>query len=230
MAELAVGACADADEVAEAPVIQIVACSATGLGVGRHFVLGVAMAGQQGLTCLLDIPEDVILRQQGRLVPEYRVGFQGQLIPREMRRFQVDGLAQVVQGVVQSLIGQAVHQVQVEVVETGLTRHIGGAHRFVAGMNPTQRRQLGFLEALDSDRQAIDAQLPVGHELLLFECTGVGFQSDFDVGGERNALLHALKQAPQCLCAEQAGRATPEENRAQLAAVDCGQVQVEVSQ
>ncbi|MNJ55419.1 hypothetical protein D3C77_509050 [compost metagenome] len=46
VAELAVGASANADEIAKAPVVEVVAGGAAGLGVGRDFVLGVAVAGQ----------------------------------------------------------------------------------------------------------------------------------------------------------------------------------------
>lgn len=61
MAELAVGARADADEVAETPVIEVMPRRSPGLGVGRDFVLAVAMFGQQRLPGFLDVPQRVVL-------------------------------------------------------------------------------------------------------------------------------------------------------------------------
>ena len=147
-----------------------------------------------------------------------------------MSRLQCDGLTQVVQGIVQGLIGQAVHQVQVEVVETCLAGHVGGAYRFIAVVDPAQRLELFFLKALDADRQAVDAQSAVGDELLLLEGSGVGFEGDFDVAGKRNALLHTFEQAAQGLGAEQARCTATEEDRAQFAAVNGVQVLIEVGQ
>ncbi|MNZ83191.1 hypothetical protein D3C78_1019130 [compost metagenome] len=147
-----------------------------------------------------------------------------------MRRAQRDGLAQVAQGVVQRLVGQAVHQVEVEVVEPGIARHVGGANRFVTVVNAPQGLKLGLLEALDADRQAIDAQLPVGLELLLLERPGIGLEGDFDIAGKRDALLHTLQQPAQSAGAEQAGGAAAKEDRADRPAIDSAQFLVEVGQ
>ncbi|PHX43935.1 hypothetical protein AO263_16920, partial [Pseudomonas sp. NZIPFR-PS5] len=73
MAELAMGARADPEKVPEAPVIQVMPCFASRLGVGRHFVLAIAVFPKQRLTGLLNIPKDVIFRQRGRLIPEHRI-------------------------------------------------------------------------------------------------------------------------------------------------------------
>ena len=85
------------------------------------------------------------------------------------------------------------HQIQVEVVEAGGARHIGGADRLVAVVDTPHGLELGFLEALHADRQAVDAQAAVVAELRLLEGARVGFQGDLDIAGERHALLHALQ-------------------------------------
>ncbi|MNT12013.1 hypothetical protein D3C72_1469210 [compost metagenome] len=230
MAELAMGAGADANEVAKTPVIEVVARRATGQGIGRNFVLHVTMFSQQCLPGLLNVPQRVVFRQCRRLVPEHRVRFQGQLIPRQVCRFQGDGCAQVGQGIVQGLIRQAMHQVQVEVVEPGLPRHTGGAYGFVTVVNPSQGLELFLLKALNTDRQAIDPQFPVRHELVLLECPRIGFQRDFDVAGKRNALFDAFEQTTQRISAEQAWRAATKENRAQLTTINGVQVLIEIGQ
>ncbi|MCY1439663.1 hypothetical protein D9M71_559080 [compost metagenome] len=163
------------------------------LGVGRYLVLAVAVLGHQRLAGFLNIPEDVVFGQLWRLVPEHRVRLHGQLIPRQVCRPQIDGLAQVTQRVVQRLVGQAVHQVHVEIVETGRARHVGGPNRFVAIMDAPQCLQLGWLEALHADRKTVDTGLPVGLELVLLEGARVGFEGDLDVWRERNTLLYATQ-------------------------------------
>ncbi len=201
-----------------------------GLCISRHFVLRVAMSGQQLLSGFLNVPENVVFGQHRWLIPEHRVGLQGQLIPGQVGRREGNGLAQIGQCFVLGLIRQAVHQVQVEVVETGPARHVGGANRFVAVVNAAQRLEFGFLKALNADRQPIDAQAAIGAELGLFEGAGVGFQGDLDVAGKADALFDALQQAPQRIGAEQARRTATKEDRLQLAAVDVRQVKVEVGE
>lgn len=170
------GAGADAEEVAEAPVVQVVPGAQAVAGVGGGLVLAVAVLVEQGLAGFLDVPEDVVLGQLRRLAPEHRVRLHGQLVPGEVRGGQGEGLAQVGQGVVEALPGQAVHQVEVEVVEAGLARHVGGAHCLGAVVDAPQGLQLVGLEALHADGQAIDAEAPVVGELDLFEGAGIGFR------------------------------------------------------
>lgn len=50
-----------------------------------------------------------------------------------------DSLAQIAQRVFEGLVGQAMHQVEIEVIEPGLASHAGGAHRLVTVMDPAQR-------------------------------------------------------------------------------------------
>jgi len=97
-------------------------------------------------------------------------------------------------------------------------------------VDAAQGLELLFLETLDADGQAVDAQGAVGGEFFLLEGPGVGFQGDFDVGGKPDALFHALEQPTQGLGAEQARGAAAEEDRAQLATVHGVQVLVEVGQ
>ena len=87
----------------------------------------------------------------------------------------------------------AVHEVQVEVVETGGARPVGGADGFLAPVDTPQGLELGVLETLDADRQPIDAQAAIGDELGLLEGAGVGFQGDLDVRREAQAPGHAVQ-------------------------------------
>src|SRR5690606_41133074 len=103
------------------------------------------------------------------------------------------------------------HQVEVEVVETGGARHVGSADGLVAIVDAPQRLELVLLEALHADGQAIDAEAAIAPELGLLEGAGVGFQGDFDVRRERDTPLYALKQPGEGAVGKQAGCAATEE-------------------
>ena len=90
------------------------------------------------------------------------------------------------------LIRQAVHQVQIQVVEAGPARHLDGAEGFAVVMNAAQRLQMLGVETLDADRQAIDARKPIVAKLGLLEGAGVGLKGDFDVVCEGYALVQRL--------------------------------------
>ncbi|MNF68715.1 hypothetical protein D3C84_505800 [compost metagenome] len=205
-------------------------CRLAGLGVGGDLVLGVAVLGQQGLAGFLDVPENVVLGHHGRLVPEHGIRLHRQLVPGQVGRALGDGKAQIAEGILDGLVRQAVHQVQVEVGETGGARHVGGADGLVTVVDAPQGLELFRLEALHADRQAVDAQRPVVAELGLLEGAGVGFQGDFDIAGEGYAPFHAFEQTAQGLGREQAGGAAAEEDRAQRPAMHSGQVLVEVGE
>jgi hypothetical protein len=112
-----------------------------------------------------------------------------------VRRRQFDGLAQVAQRIVQRLVRQAVHQVHVEVVEAGRAGHAGGAHRFVAVVDAPEGLKLGWLEALDADRQAVDAGLPIGLELSCSNVPGLASRV-ISMSRKRDALLDAPSRRP----------------------------------
>ncbi|MNH21718.1 hypothetical protein D3C79_815400 [compost metagenome] len=95
------GAGADADEIAKAPVVEVVLGGTPSLGIGRNLILLVAVRRHQCLAGLLNVPKDVVLGQFRWLVPEHRVRLHGQLVPGQVRWPQVDGLAQVAQRIVQ---------------------------------------------------------------------------------------------------------------------------------
>ncbi len=97
-------------------------------------------------------------------------------------------------------------------------------------MDAAQGLQLGWLEALHADGQAIDAEAAVVAEFGLFESARVGFQSDLDVVGKADTPLQPFENPAQCLGGKQAGRAATEENRAEPAALDLIEILVEIGQ
>jgi hypothetical protein len=122
-------------------------------------------------------------------------------------------------GLFQRLAGQREHQVEVEVVEVGV-RDLDRLLRLVLVVDAAQRLQMPAVEALDADRQAVDAAGAVGLELLGLEGAGIGFHRDLGVDLQRQQRAHVGQQAVQRCRRHQAGRAAADEHRVDLAAPD----------
>src|SRR6185312_10742541 len=103
VAELAVRAGADAEVVAEAPVVLIVHAAATRPGIGRDLVLGVAGSSQAVLAGRLHCPGLVVIWQRWRTTRKHGVGFEGQLVVRDVLGRQRDGLPHVFERTLQGL-------------------------------------------------------------------------------------------------------------------------------
>src|SRR5690606_19753460 len=94
--ELAVRARADPEIVAEAPVVEVVRALPARPRVGAGFVLRVTGIGQHRLAGFLDVPGRVVVRYAARRARrEHRVGLQGELVVRDVRRRQRDGAGDV---------------------------------------------------------------------------------------------------------------------------------------
>ncbi len=186
-----------AEKVAVLPVIEVMAGAVAALGIGRNLVLGVAAGGQPLQPGLLNRPENVFLGQRGRARVEHGVGFQRQLIPGQVLGCERHGLIQIGHRLGVLLIRQAVHQVEVQVVEAGAARHLDRTEGFAVVMDAAKGLEMAGIEALDANRQAIDARQPVVAKLGLLEGAGVGFEGDFDFIGERHALVQRLQKAVQ---------------------------------
>src|SRR3546814_10140990 len=59
--DLAVRAGTDAEVIAEAPVIEVVGAGVAVAGVRRHFVLGIAVRGQQRLAVFLNVVRHIVV-------------------------------------------------------------------------------------------------------------------------------------------------------------------------
>src|SRR5690606_40931540 len=124
----------------------------------------------------------------------------------------------------QRLARQTMHQVQVEVVESGVPGHVDRGQGFAVVMDTPQGLEMDRIETLDADRQPVDAGGPVVPESGLLESPGVGFQGDLDIQCEGNTSLHDLQQPIAAGGGEQAWRAAAAEDRPELAAMDLLQV------
>ncbi len=131
-------AAANSQIIAKTPVVQVVLTLAAWLRIGRGFVLLIPGGSQQLVALLENIPQRVVIRQHRRARTKQRVRLNGQLIPGEVRRVQLNGLAQIVQRFVQRLIRQAVHQVEVKAAQAQPGCQMCGALCFTRAMNAPQ--------------------------------------------------------------------------------------------
>ena len=129
----------------------------------------------------------------------------GQLIPTQVVGFEGDRPLQIGQSILGALLGQAVHQIQVEVVETagaGLgDRPLG----LIPPVDAAQAGQHGGGEGLGADGQAVDPGLPVGCEGAVLHRPRIGLQGDFGV--LRQPRPHPVQQGADGGGGKQARRA-----------------------
>ena len=135
---------------------------------------------------------------------ELRFGFEGELVPGDVGRVQADGLGEVVERLVGCLVGQAVHQVDVEAVEVGGLDGFGRDTRLRCGVDAAETGELRGVEGLSAEGDACHAGASVGREVAVFDGARIGFQRD--LGGFGRVLNQRLER----LGGKQAWRAAAE--------------------
>ena len=228
--DLAVRAGTDAEVITKLPVIQIVQRAPCRRRVGRDFITRVAAGLQQGMTGVLNIGQHLVIRQRRRVKCETGIRLDGQLIPGQMRGFQCQRGFQIAQRVGHTLAGQAVHQIEIEIVEAGFDGPFRRAPRFQLAVNATEPLQLRGIEALHANRQAIDAGLAKALELARFGGAGVGLHGDFDIAHEWQQRADTGQQSIHCVRREQRRRAATNENAVDASAPDPRQILLQITQ
>src|SRR3569832_86003 len=140
-AELAVRTGADAEVVAEQPIVEIVPAAMSRARVSGDLVLRITLLGKTRLTALLHLPRDILVGQARRRMSEVRVGPEGELVVRDVRGLQGDGMLDDREGLCDLLSAQAKHQFENELREAGcvLAFHRGnGLARAVVAPEPLQ--------------------------------------------------------------------------------------------
>src|SRR5690606_21932734 len=162
------------------PIVEVVRALATGPRIGTDLVLRITGPGEHGLAALLDVPAEVLVGDADRRPRrEHGVGLQRELVMTDVRRLQRKRTLQVVHRHRQVLAGQGVHQVQVEIVETGLARQGDGRLGLPAVVDAAQALQATVVETLDTEAQPVDARRAVTLESAVLGGAGIGLQRDF---------------------------------------------------
>ena len=193
---------------------------------GRHLVVAIAVT-QHLAQQILHGGRLVVVRHRGREAREQRVRLQREVIARQVRRREGPGLRQVRTQLGQRLLGQRIHQVQVEGLEQ-LGGGLGGGTGLGSVVHPSQCLQLGVREALDAQRQAVDARSPVIGEACPLEGTRVGLHRHLGIGDDGQPGPQAGQQPVNGRPRKQAGRTATNEHRHHPAPPDQRQAGIQV--
>lgn len=116
------------------------------------------------------------------------------------------------------LAGQAVHQIQADVVKSGAARVRHGALHIRPAMDTAQRFQQRILHRLRAQREAIYARLAQGGQLGGIHRARVGLDGHFRPGRYVKAGLRLRQQAQKLLRAQAGGRAAAQVHRSDFQA------------
>src|SRR5262249_12114406 len=81
--------------------------------------------------------------------------------------------------IAQSLTGVGVNQVETEVFKTSIADYLQCFHRFIGGMNPTEKLEQMRLERLHAETDTIHPTGAVAGKVSTVHGSGVAFQSNF---------------------------------------------------
>ncbi len=113
----AVGARPDAEVIAEAPVVEIVAAFAAGLRPRRSLVVRVAARGKGGADGVLHRRRRIVIRQHGRMPVEKRVRLEREMVEGQMRGAGLERGFGVGARLGERLLGKRHHEIEIDVVE-----------------------------------------------------------------------------------------------------------------
>ncbi len=160
---------------------------------------------------------------------ERRVGFEREVVSRQVRRPERQRSLEIGQRLGQRLPRQRVHQVEIEGIEMGGGK-LGRAARFGIVVDAPQRLEMARVEALDAERDARHARFAETGELARLHRTGIGLQGDFRARYQLRQRAHAGQDAVDPRRRKQAGGAAPEKYRMDPAPPDVGQRAFQVKQ
>ena len=222
---------ADADVVAELPVIQIVPCAAFGrAGKGAGFIALESGMLQGGMHGFFNILRGIVFGQAfGWRVAEGCVRLQGKLIGADVLHAERQSSLHIGQRVCGILLRQGIHQINIDALENAAGFFDGGAG-FICRVNAPQRGELVVVETLHADGQAVDACAAEALEFVVVERAGIGFQRDFGFGIQFNQGTDAAEQPVDGRYGKHAGRAAADKHGFDAASPKMGQFVLQVGE
>ena len=157
--QFAVCARADAEIIAELPVIEVMARPFFRLRECRSLVMLVAVCGQHLLDALLHIAARIVVRQRAA------AGAQTACSVPASGGNRTDVAACIAVRSAHPVaprpasVRQRIHQVEIDIVEM-LLRNLDRAFGFIGRMDAPQRLQVRVVETLDAERQPVHARPP----------------------------------------------------------------------
>ena len=104
--------------ITELPVVQIMAALHGGFRKSRCFVVNKTRTLQRAVYCVFDIQRRFVLRQTfRRRMTKRRIRLHRQMIRADVGRARGDGSLHVVQGRLNGLVRQGIHQVDIDFIK-----------------------------------------------------------------------------------------------------------------
>ena len=210
------GAGADAQKRAITPIDEIVPRLRSRTCVVGNLVGGQAVGLGQGLRDLIEARGFLGLGHDefagGVQEGELRAFLDGELVEREMIGGEGERLGQL------RLPGRrALPRPRIDEIERGARKRRAGEREGGAGFRravpASERLEVGVVQRLKPDRDAVDAGGAIIGEAAGIGAGRVGLQRDLDVGGEGKELRRRVDDAPDRRARHQRGRAAAEEDR-----------------
>ncbi len=192
--ELAVGPGADAEIVPEAPVVEIVPALVAAPGMSGDLVALQPGVLEARHALAVHLPDDVLVGALGREPVKKRVRLDGELVVGNMAHAMIKRLLEVGERAAERLPGQAVHEVDVDALEAGGTRHFHRPVRAAGIVDTADTLQCRVVEALNPDGQAIDTGVAIAGETLRLGTARIGFQRDLTTLRELGARADPLEE------------------------------------
>src|SRR5450631_1153876 len=114
--------------------------------------------------------------------------------------------AQVDDPLLERLLRQRVHQIQIEVVDARGAQLRHRTMRVVRRMYSSQSLERTRRKSLRAQRHSVDSRLAIAREAAALDGTGIGLERDFGVARKRDALPKCVQQPREIFGREQAGR------------------------
>jgi len=193
-----------------------------------HLVLREARVRQHALTGKLYLPSSLLVRENRRQRMKHCAGLEGQLIVRKMRGRKGACDLYVIERLFESLPGQRIHKIQIEIPYPGGLDLLDGSMRVVGRMNAAQDFQRPGIEALRAQGDAVDARVGVTGEPAALDRAWICLQGNFRIVRKSDSLLEDAEQPRKLLWLKQARRSAAEKHRVHPPVLDPRRLDVEV--
>src|ERR1700679_780608 len=135
---------------------------------------------------------------------KHRASLQRELVVGDMRGPKRAGDLHIVQRLLQGLLRQRVHEIEVEIAEFRGDEVLPRSIRIVGRMNTAQPFKLVRVKAFRAQGHAIDARLSIALEFAALNRAWVRLERDFRIVRKVDSLLERSDQACEIRGTEQA--------------------------
>ena len=159
---------------------------------------------------------------------EDRSGLERELIVRDVRGLKLDCATKILKRFLDGLLRQAVHQIQIEIVEPGTPQFVHRSMNILSAMDASKRFQLLLVEGLHAERHASHAGFAIPREATMLDGSRVRLERHFQLVTDDESRSHRFQEQTDLLGTEQARRAAAEENRDERSIAHLRQIVVEI--